>query len=199
MGEFHNLNATKRPGDERCPLPVVTALNHSSWFHSGCTPAGLWWLCGDRHARKWSPRSWRGTFTLGALAPYVSIHNCTKALMGVLRTPGKLVKRASNPVVEKPVGFNSFVRWFVPSLGVSELEKAIVNISTTLEIIENAAADAMRSSQIELLMLSKAVLQNRMALDLRTAKEGGVCVIINQSCCAYVDRTQKVETDPQAI
>lgn len=38
-----------------------------------------------------------------------------------------------------------------------------------------------------------------MALDLLTAKEGWVCVITNQSCCAYVDKTQRIETDLQAI
>ncbi|NXI65511.1 ERVV2 protein, partial [Anseranas semipalmata] len=32
-----------------------------------------------------------------------------------------------------------------------------------------------------------------------TAKEGRVCMVINQSCCAYVDQTQRVETDLKAI
>ena len=82
---------------------------------------------------------------------------------------------------------------------MSELEKAIVNISATLEIIENATIDAIRTLQGEVSTLNKVVLPNRMALDLLTAKEGGVCVVINQSCCAYVDKTGRVETDIQAI
>ena len=82
---------------------------------------------------------------------------------------------------------------------MSELEKTFVNISATLEMIENATVDAIRTLQGEVSTLSKVVLQNRMALDLLTAKEGGVCVVINQSCCAYVDKTWRVETDIQAI
>lgn len=34
-----------------------------------------------------------------------------------------------------------------------------------------------------------------MAPDLLTVKEGGMCTIIHQSCCAYVDETQRIETD----
>ena len=34
-----------------------------------------------------------------------------------------------------------------------------------------------------------------MALDLLTAKEGGVCTIISQSCCAYITKDVRIETD----
>lgn len=84
-------------------------------------------------------------------------------------------------------------------MGVSKLEKTVVNISATLEIIENATTDTIQALQIEVSMLSKVVLQNRMSLDLLTAKEGGVCAIINQSCCAYIDETHRIETDLQTI
>ena len=62
------------------------------------------------------------------------------------------------------------MRAFIPILGVARLERAIVNISATLEIVENAMADALRAVQEEVPSLSKIVLQNRMALDLLTAK-----------------------------
>ncbi|NWX52852.1 ERVV2 protein, partial [Steatornis caripensis] len=32
-----------------------------------------------------------------------------------------------------------------------------------------------------------------------TAKEGGVCILINQSCCTYVNEKQQVETDIRKI
>lgn len=94
----------------------------------------------------------------------------------------------SNPLVKRPSGFHSFARWFIPQLGVSELEKAIVNISATIEKIENATMDALKGLQEEISSLSKIVLQNRMVLDLLTAKEGGVSVVINQSCCSYINQ-----------
>lgn len=55
----------------------------------------------------------------------------------------------------------------MPSLGVSELEKAIVNISATLENIENSTMDAILGLQTEVSSLNQVVLQNRMALDHR--------------------------------
>lgn len=101
--------------------------------------------------------------------------------------------------VHRPSGFHSFVWWLIPALRVSELEKAIANALATMERIENLTLDAIQGWQTVIYSLSKVVLQNRMALDLLTAKEGGVCIIINQSCCAYVDQNQWVETYLQAI
>ena len=37
--------------------------------------------------------------------------------------------------------------------------------------------------------------QNRIALDVLTAKEGGIHTIINQSCCAYITKDVRIETD----
>ncbi|NXH69799.1 ERVV2 protein, partial [Hydrobates tethys] len=91
--------------------------------------------------------------------------------------------------------FHSFVRWFIPWLGVSELEKAIVNISATMEKIENLTIDTILGLQTEVSSLSKVVLQNHMVLDLITAKEGGVCLLINQSCCSYINQRKRIETN----
>ena len=103
---------------------------------------------------------------------------------GLLRTPWIQTKHTYNRLGIYKKGYHSFLRSLIPSLGVAQLEKAIVNISATLEIVENATIDALRAIQEEVSSLSKVVLQNRMALDLLTAKQGGVCTIINQSCFA---------------
>jgi len=104
---------------------------------------GYWWLCGDGKARKSLPLSWKGHCTRGYLTPGASIHEGTSPLTGLLRTPWIRFKRAENPLVIRGTGFHSFVRWLIPSLGVSELEKAIVNISATVETLENLTLDAI--------------------------------------------------------
>ena len=38
----------------------------------------------------------------------------------------------------------------------------------------------------EITMMRKAVLQNRMALDILTASQGGNCAIIQIECCVYI-------------
>ena len=53
----------------------------------------------------------------------------------------------------------------------------------------------MKNLQTEVSSLNKVMLQNRMALDLLTAKEGGVCMIINTSCCAYINKDNQIEAD----
>lgn len=97
------------------------------------------------------------------------------------------------------MGYHSFVPWLIPSLRVSELEKAIVNISAVIEIIENKAIDAIGALQEETIGLSKIVSQNCMALDLLLASQGGVCTVINVSCCMYVDQSGRITDDLREI
>ncbi|NXV10962.1 ERVV2 protein, partial [Cepphus grylle] len=94
-------------------------------------------------------------------------------------------------------GFHSFVRALFPSLGIVQLEKAIVNISAEMENIANVTADAIFGLQIEIQSLKKVVWQNREALDILTANAGGVCTLINETCCAYVGESGRVLKDVQ--
>ncbi|NXV39477.1 ERVV2 protein, partial [Rissa tridactyla] len=89
--------------------------------------------------------------------------------------------------------YHSFIWWFIPSLGVSE--KAIVNISATIDRIISSTADAIQGLQIEVNSLLKVFLQNRMVSDLLTIKGGGVCAVINQSCCTYRNQEGRNEDD----
>lgn len=102
-------------------------------------------------------------------------------------------------MIERPTAFHSFVRWFIPWLGVSELEKAIVNISAIIEKLENKTLDAIKAQQEEISSLSQVALQNRMALDLLLAAQGGVCTVINTSCCLYVDQSGRISADLEEI
>ncbi len=143
------------------------------------------------------PLSWTGTCTTGYLIPQTTVHE--EIPWGLLRTPWIRTTRTYNPLAIYNKGYHSFLRARIPALGVAQLEKAIVNISATLEIVENATMDALWAIQEELSSLSKVVLQNRMALDLLTAKEGGVCTIISQSCCAYLKKDLRIETDLRKV
>lgn len=98
-------------------------------------------------------------------------------------------------IANHPTGLHSFLRWFLPWLGVSELEKTLVNFSAVIEKIENYTVDAIQAFQVEVSSLSKMVLQNRMALDMLPAPQGGVCTAINTSCCVYIDQTGRITTD----
>ena len=62
---------------------------------------------------------------------------------GLLRTPGIQTKRTYNPLAIYNKGYHSFLRALSLALGVTQLEKSRVNISATLEMIENATTDAL--------------------------------------------------------
>uniref|UniRef100_A0A674J828 Envelope protein n=1 Tax=Terrapene triunguis TaxID=2587831 RepID=A0A674J828_9SAUR len=165
----------------------------SIWLSTAGLP-GLYWLCG-RWAYKTLPNQWYGRCTLGRLLPYsYGMHTMhARAVHNYILVTRS--RRSTNPIVQRPTGFYQFIRAFLPWLGVAELERAIVNISATLEIIENDTIDAIHALQLEVTSLSQVVLQNRMALDYLLAAQGGVCALINESCCFYSNQDKRIETD----
>ncbi|NXD03751.1 ERVV2 protein, partial [Certhia familiaris] len=95
--------------------------------------------------------------------------------------------------------FHSAIRALIPSLGVIELERAVVNISSLLPFsqTENETRDnfsAILALQEEIHDLSCVVLQKRMALSFLVTTQGGVCAVINTSC-SYVDQSERIKKD----
>ncbi|NXX46976.1 EFC1 protein, partial [Tricholaema leucomelas] len=91
--------------------------------------------------------------------------------------------------------FHSFARWFLPWLGVSELEKAMVNISAGFRMALNATGESLTAQQTEIESLRKASAQYKLTLDILFAKEGGLFAMLNDSCCFCVDQSKRSEMD----
>ena len=47
-------------------------------------------------------------------------------------------------------------------------------------------AKAIQALNEEPIQMRKAVIPNRMALDILTAAQGGTCAIIEVECCVYI-------------
>lgn len=81
----------------------------------------------------------------------------------------------------------------------SEMEKEIMNISATLQVIENKSTDVIHAWQKEVPQAGMMALQNRKALDTSLAWKGGVCNQLTLSCCLYVDQSGRISTDAEDI
>lgn len=107
-----------------------------------------------------------------------------------------------NTLANRNNWFHTLWRALIPALGVLELlelQRAVENISATLEIISNATTDAHGWIQTEIEQVSQIALENRLALDGLLAAQGGVCAVINYSCCVYVNEKKQIKTDINQI
>ncbi|XP_032530465.1 syncytin-A-like [Chiroxiphia lanceolata] len=159
--------------------------------------SGWYWIC-EKEAWKVLPLDKDRACALGAVIPNITILDPIDEQEWKKPYP-KRAKRTSNPLIERPTIFHSIVRALVPSLGVSELEKAIVNISAVMENIQDHTLDAIETLKEQFQSLSRVVIQNRMALNFLLASQGGVCKVINTSCCSYIDQTGRINNDLVAI
>ena len=84
----------------------------------------------------------------------------------------------------------------VPSIGTTDVMtkvEALTNFTKQALLDRTKAIQALNEEQIQ---MRKAVIHNRMALDILTAAQGGTCAIIKVECCVYIpDLSGNVSTD----
>ena len=61
--------------------------------------------------------------------------------------------------------------------------EALINFTKQALLDSTKAIQALNEEQIQ---LRRAVIQNRMALDIVTAAQGWTCAIIKVKCCVYI-------------
>ena len=75
---------------------------------------------------------------------------------------------------------------FVPSIGIADImikAEALTNFTQQALLDRTKAIQALNEEPIQ---IRKAVIPNRMALDILTAAQGGTCAIIKVECCVYI-------------
>ena len=76
--------------------------------------------------------------------------------------------------------------FFVPSIGTTDIMikgQALTNFTKQALLDRTKAIKALNEEQIQ---MRKAVIHNRIALDILTAAQGGTCAIIKVECCVYI-------------
>ena len=64
----------------------------------------------------------------------------------------------------------------------------MIRVEALTNFTQRALNDSLRAIQAlntEQIQMRKVVFQNRMALDILTATQGGTCAIIKAECCVY--------------
>lgn len=75
-----------------------------------------------------------------------------------------------------------------PTLGVADLEHALINVSQSTEQLANTNNHSISNLEVEYKAMSKIVLQTHLAVvNSLLASKRGICVLINESCCALIE------------
>ena len=75
---------------------------------------------------------------------------------------------------------------FIPSIGTTGIMikvEALTNFTKQALLDRTKAIQALNEEQMQ---MRKAVIHNRIALDILTAAQGGTCAIIKVECCVYI-------------
>ena len=94
----------------------------------------------------------------------------------------------------------SFRNWGTASLGTTGI---MLKVEASINFTRQALNDSMMgiaALKSEQALICKSLIQNRMALDISTAAQGGTCAIIHTECCGCIpDYLQKLSDSLQDL
>ena len=162
-------------------LPFAWPGTDWDWiFQSHClAPNGTYWICVS-YLWAWLPPGW--------------IERCTLVLAfthGFIFS--EFPEKPANLPHLRTCWARSVFHWYgylaavlVPSLGTTDVMlqvDALTNFTQQALQDSQKAISALNAEQIQ---IKKMVLQNRLALVIQTAAQGGTCAIIHTQCCTYI-------------
>ena len=161
--------------------PFVWPSTDWDWISQSCwlAPNGTYWICGS-YLWEWLPPGWIMRCTLGLTFTHGFIFS-------------ELPEKSANLPHLETQWARSVFYWcnylaavFVPSLETTNVmlrADALTNFTQQTLQDSQKAISALNAEQIE---IQKVVLQNRLALDILKAAQGGTCAIIHTQCCTYI-------------
>ena len=116
--------------------------------------------------------------------------------LGLPWTEGRIcimVKTAANPPFLKARWVCSVFHWYDHLVSIFVSSNGLADIIEHIEVLTRFTKQTLRDSQQSLSLLNsemslmrKAVLQNRMDLDILPASQGDTCTVIQTECCVFI-------------
>ena len=185
-------------------LPQKESINLTTLGGITCAPPGYYFVCGtgrDPKGEGWAYRcldSWEmeGSCLLG----YIRMSFALYSLESVPSLPksNTYTKRMILAEYEDNIGQSVFGN-FIQTARVYVNRDTIHNLSATIRQIAEDTAISIAAQHASLNSLTQVVLGNRIAQDFLLAKQGGVCVMANNTCCTYINTSGEVETQANRI
>ena len=149
-----------------------------SWL----APNGTYWICGS-YLWAWLPPGQIGRCTLGLAFTHGFIFS------ELPEKPANLLHHKTRWARSVFHRYDYWATVFVPSLGTADV---MLRVDALTNFTQQALQDSQKAISpinAEQAQIRKVVLQNRLALGILTAAQGGTCAIIHTQCCTYIPDT----------
>ena len=158
-------------GQSSCNTVINVTLKQSP------LPERVYAVCGDKAYRCLPYEESHGVCYLAYLIPL--IRKVEPAEVASLYPPLHRGKREISPA-------QKVTSVLLPWYGMYITQQELTSLSKVLESHLNASSRALLAEHKELQEVKTVALQNRMALDLLLAAQGGTCALVGTECCSYV-------------
>jgi len=138
-----------------------------------------YFVCGNR-AYPWLPVNWTGSCYLSFIVPHMRLLNMS---------PFEHLKRGKRSFTLTEL----FFMILIPHYGVGQTSVGLAELAASLESLANKTALGKVGINWEVVALRAVVMQNRVALDVILAAQGGTCALIESECCTYIpDNSEQI-------
>ena len=167
-----------------------------TYFAAQLKPShGVYFICGDK-AYLSLPPFWSGTCSLGYVMPHIDLTWSNTSLP----LPVSTNQRIRCVVILTPLFLAlGLTTGLTGAAMVGNSLQKFQQLSTDTAISIEKTARMLQCLQSQLDSLVTRVLQNRRALDLLTAGQGGTCLYLKEACCFYYNQSGKVQEDIKGL